>query len=55
MTLGRLAWLVGVALLVLVVNVAASFLYMAVNDYVNVNLARGVVSSAARQSSFGFG
>ena len=30
MTLGRLAWLVGVALLVLVVNVAVSILYMVV-------------------------
>jgi hypothetical protein len=30
MMLGRLAWLVGVALLVLVVNVAASILYMVV-------------------------
>src|SRR5215203_5958587 len=30
MTLGRLAWLVGVALLVLVVNVAVSVLYMVV-------------------------
>ncbi len=30
MTLGRLVWLVGVALLVLVVNVAASVLYMVV-------------------------
>ncbi|MBC7784690.1 MAG: hypothetical protein H7144_12705 [Burkholderiales bacterium] len=30
MTLGRLSWLVGVALLVMVVNVAASILYMVV-------------------------
>ena len=30
MTLGRLAWLVGIALLVLVVNVAVSILYMVV-------------------------
>jgi len=30
MTIGRVAWLVGVGLLVLVVNVAASFLYMVV-------------------------
>src|SRR6185436_1534902 len=30
MTVGRLAWLVGVALLVLVVNVAVSILYMVV-------------------------
>jgi hypothetical protein len=30
MTLGRLAWLVGVALLVLAVNVAVSILYMVV-------------------------
>jgi hypothetical protein len=34
MTLGRLARLVGVALLVLVVNVAASILYMVVYSYV---------------------
>jgi hypothetical protein len=34
MTLARLAWLVGVALLVLVVNVAASILYMVVYSYV---------------------
>jgi hypothetical protein len=33
MTFGRLAWLVGVALLVLVVNVAASILYMVVYSY----------------------
>ena len=33
MTLGRLAWLVGVALLVLVVNVAVSILYMVVYSY----------------------
>src|SRR5262245_4091148 len=33
MTLARLAWLVGVALLVLVVNVAASILYMVVYSY----------------------
>jgi hypothetical protein len=33
MTLGRLAWLVGVALLVLVANVAVSFLYMVVYGY----------------------
>jgi hypothetical protein len=34
MMLGRVAWLVGVALLVLVVNVAASILYMVVYSYV---------------------
>ena len=34
MTLGRIAWLVGVALLVMVVNVAASILYMVVYSYV---------------------
>jgi hypothetical protein len=34
MTLGRVAWLAGVALLVLVVNVAASILYMVVYSYV---------------------
>lgn len=33
MTLSRLAWLVGVALLVLVLNVAASILYMVVYSY----------------------
>src|SRR5215212_9400662 len=33
MTLGRLAWLVGVALLVLVVNVTVSILYMVVYSY----------------------
>ena len=33
MTLGRVAWLVGVALLVLVVNVAASILYMVIYSY----------------------
>jgi hypothetical protein len=33
MTVGRLAWLVGVALLVLVVNVAVSILYMVVYGY----------------------
>jgi hypothetical protein len=33
MTLARLAWLVGVALLVLVVNVATSILYMVVYSY----------------------
>jgi hypothetical protein len=33
MMLGRLAWLVGVALLVLVVNVAISILYMVVYSY----------------------
>ena len=34
MTVGRVAWLVGVALLVLIANVAASFLYMVVYSYV---------------------
>ena len=34
MTLGRVAWLVGVALLVLVVNVAASIVYMVLYSYV---------------------
>ena len=34
MMLGRLAWLVGVALLVMIVNVALSFLYMVVYGYV---------------------
>ena len=34
MTLGRLAWLVGVALLVLVANVAGSILYMVVYSHV---------------------
>ena len=34
MTLARLAWLVGVALLVLVVNVATSILYMVVYSHV---------------------
>jgi len=34
MTIGRVAWLVGVGLLVLVVNVAASFLYMVVYGHV---------------------
>ena len=33
MTLGRLAWLVGAALLVLVVNVAVSILYMVVYSH----------------------
>ena len=33
MMIGRLAWLAGVALLVLVVNVALSFLYMVVYSY----------------------
>jgi hypothetical protein len=33
-TVGRVAWLVGVALLVLIANVAASFLYMVVYSYV---------------------
>ncbi len=33
MTLGRLAWLAGVAVLVLVVNVAVSILYMVVYSY----------------------
>ena len=33
MTLGRLAWLVGVAVLVLVVNVAISIVYMVVYSY----------------------
>lgn len=33
MTLGRFAWLAGIALLVLVVNVAASILYMVVYGY----------------------
>ena len=34
MTVGRAAWLVGVAILVLVANVAASILYMVVYGYV---------------------
>ena len=34
MTITRLAWLVGVALLVMVVNVVASILYMVVYSYV---------------------
>lgn len=34
MTLSRLAWLVGVALLVMVVNVAVSIVYMVVYSYV---------------------
>ena len=34
MTLGRLAWLAGVALLVMVVNVAFSIVYMVVYSYV---------------------
>lgn len=33
MTLGRVAWLVGVALLVMVLNVAVSILYMVVYSY----------------------
>jgi hypothetical protein len=33
MTLGRLAWLVGVALVVLILNVAVSILYMVVYSY----------------------
>src|SRR5262245_56934341 len=34
MTLGRVAWLVGVAILVLVANVAVSFMYMVVYGHV---------------------
>ena len=34
MTLGRVAWLVGVAFLVLITNVAVSFLYMVVYGHV---------------------
>ncbi len=34
MTLGRLAWLVGIALLVMVVNVAISILYMVVYGHI---------------------
>ena len=34
MTIGRLAWIIGAAILVLVVNVAISFLYVAFYSYV---------------------
>lgn len=51
MTLGRLAWLVGVALLVLVVNVVVSILYMVVYGHLIDQATKSNTTATTSRSS----